>query len=254
MTLVVPIIEELSSLICFSLQGHIFLMSTFLIVFARIWGRLIKDKEEKNFLESYLSDKICCKDVNNNEDKTSDADDIPGSSDKNRLYYQLSKDDMDDISEHEEEEQNQEEDGTTEIINDTSEKVILGQTFFWPAHSEALETVRHTPSGISQDLKLRLGEMGILREETKEVEEIGVKVEEAARLRGAKLTRKQVRVIFDTFLAKSRPGLEISSEEEADMVVKERKGKKEKGNFAKKRKSYVKFVKPLTESSLVRAF
>merc|ERR1711974_451399 len=55
------------------------------------------------------------------------------------------------------------------------------------------------------------------------------RVEGAARRCGLELTKKQVRVSFDTFMAKSRPGLE-SDEEEKESPKPKRKTNKKNNN------------------------
>merc|ERR1719278_1794134 len=76
--------------------------------------------------------------------------------------------------------------------------------FRWPAHAPAL-----------QSLQTRgLRELGIYREETQEaISQSGEKIKDIARKTGLGMNRKSIRICFDMFMAKSRPGLEISEED-----------------------------------------
>merc|ERR1712211_159242 len=91
---------------------------------------------------------------------------------------------------------------------------MMNQTitvFQWPQNAAVLEsTLPNTSNGLSSDLEDKLKDLGILRAGGDD-DGIG-QVEGAARRCGLELTRKQVRVSFDTFMAKSRPGLESDEE------------------------------------------
>merc|ERR1712004_459058 len=82
--------------------------------------------------------------------------------------------------------------------------------FQWPQNAAVLEcALPNTSNGLSSDLEDKLKDLGIFR--------VGgdddvSQVEGAARRCGVELTKKQVRVSFDTFMAKSRPGLESDEE------------------------------------------
>merc|ERR1712038_261715 len=92
--------------------------------------------------------------------------------------------------------------------------------FQWPQNAAVLETtLPTTSSGLSSDLEDKLKDLGIFREGG---DDDGSQVEGAARRCGLELTKKQVRVSFDTFMAKSRPGLE-SDEEVKDSSPKPKK-------------------------------
>merc|ERR1719422_743253 len=83
--------------------------------------------------------------------------------------------------------------------------------FQWPQNAAVLEsTLPNTSNGLSCDLEDKLKDLGIFRAGGDD-DGIG-QVEVAARRCGMELTRKQVRVSFDTFMAKSRPGLESDEE------------------------------------------
>merc|ERR1712004_917307 len=83
--------------------------------------------------------------------------------------------------------------------------------FQWPQNATVLESGRPTTSNsLSSDLEDKLKDLGIFRAGGDD-DGIG-QVEGAARRCGLELTKKQVRVSFDTFMAKSRPGLESDEE------------------------------------------
>merc|ERR1711872_881492 len=83
--------------------------------------------------------------------------------------------------------------------------------FQWPQNAAVLESGRpNTSNGLSSDLEDKLKDLGIFRAGGDD-DGIG-QVEGAARRCGVELTKKQVRVSFDTFMAKSRPGLESDEE------------------------------------------
>jgi len=82
--------------------------------------------------------------------------------------------------------------------------------FQWPQNAAVLEsTLPTTLNGLSSDLEDKLKDLGIFRAGG---DDDGSQVEGAARRCGLELTKKQVRVSFDTFMAKSRPGLESDEE------------------------------------------
>merc|ERR1711962_338372 len=82
--------------------------------------------------------------------------------------------------------------------------------FQWPQNAAVLESaLPNTSSGLFSDLEDKLKDLGIFRAGG---DDDGSQVEGAARRCGVELTKKQVRVSFDTFMAKSRPGLESDKE------------------------------------------
>merc|ERR1712223_1423516 len=83
--------------------------------------------------------------------------------------------------------------------------------FQWPQDAAVLEcALPNTSSGLSNDFEDKLKDLGIFREGG---DDDGIsQVEGAAKRCGLELTRKQVRLSFDTFMAKSRPGLESDEE------------------------------------------
>jgi len=82
--------------------------------------------------------------------------------------------------------------------------------FQWPQNAAVLESgLPNTSNGLSSDLEDKLKDLGIFRAGG---DDDGSQVEGAARRCGVELTKRQVRVSFDTFMAKSRPGLESDEE------------------------------------------
>merc|ERR1711971_1534152 len=97
-------------------------------------------------------------------------------------------------------------------------------TFQWPQNASLLESARPTTfTVLSSALEDKLKDLGIFRAGRADGSNCQ-KVDGAARRCGLELTKKQVRVSFDTFMAKSRPGLE------SDEEVKESPKPKRKGN------------------------
>merc|ERR1712059_80300 len=99
--------------------------------------------------------------------------------------------------------------------------------FQWPRQSRVAEEARSSGSSIDKSLEEKLKECGILRKRTNDETEEKFTVD-TARISGSLLTKKQVRLSFDTFLAKSRPGLE--SDEEVKESPKPRKIKNKNRN------------------------
>merc|ERR1711974_433852 len=125
-----------------------------------------------------------------------------------------------------------EEKKTTTKSQDVMKK---GPTIFqWPQNAEVLESAGPTGSTVlSSALEDKLKDLGIFR--TGGGEGSNSRVEGAARRCGLELTKKQVRVSFDTFMAKSRPGLE--SEEEVKESPKPKRKTNKKNNNVKEKKT-----------------
>merc|ERR1711936_489404 len=82
--------------------------------------------------------------------------------------------------------------------------------FNWPADQEVLEGLRkfqNQRTEISEEMRSKLADIGILRDADTQAEISAGKIESKARLSGKSLSRKQVHVFWDTFASKSRPGL-----------------------------------------------
>merc|ERR1712193_157709 len=110
-------------------------------------------------------------------------------------------------------------------------------TFQWPQNANVLESARPTTSTVlSSALEDKLKDLGIFRSGGSDSEGSTSQVEGAARRCGLELTRKQVRVSFDTFMAKSRPGLE-SDEEVKESPKPKRKTNNKKNNNVKEKKT-----------------
>jgi len=125
-----------------------------------------------------------------------------------------------------------EEKKTTTKSQDVMKK---GPTMFqWPQNAEVLESAGPTGSTVlSSALEDKLKDLGIFR--TGVGEGSNSQVEGAARRCGLELTKKQVRVSFDTFMAKSRPGLE--SDEEVKESPKPKRKTNKKNNNVKEKKT-----------------
>merc|ERR1711944_145691 len=103
--------------------------------------------------------------------------------------------------------------------------------FHWPQNAAVLESaLPNTSNGLSSDLEDKLKDLGIFRAGG---DDDGSQVEGAARRCGLGLTKKQVRLSFDTFMAKSRPGLE-SDEEVKESSPKPKKRQNNNNNKDKK--------------------
>merc|ERR1711994_1114988 len=106
--------------------------------------------------------------------------------------------------------------------------------FKWPQNAAVLETTLPTTSnGLSSDLEDKLKDLGIFRAGG---DDDGIsQVEGAARRCGVELTKRQVRLSFDTFMAKSSPGLE-SDEEVKESSPKPKKRQNNNNNIKNKDK------------------
>merc|ERR1712210_340603 len=114
-----------------------------------------------------------------------------------------------------------------------------GPTMFqWPQNANVLESARPTTSTVlSSALEDKLKDLGIFRTGGA-AEGSNCQVEGAARRCGLELTKKQVRVSFDTFMAKSRPGLESDEEvKEVSPKPKRKQGNNKKSHNVKEKKT-----------------
>merc|ERR1712186_122924 len=101
-------------------------------------------------------------------------------------------------------------------------------TFQWPQNAAVLESARPSNS-ISSALEDKLKDLGIFRAGGEELSN-SEQVEGEARRCGLELTKKQVRVSFDTFMAKSRPGLESDEEVKESPKPKKKNSKRSSNN------------------------
>jgi len=94
--------------------------------------------------------------------------------------------------------------------------------FRWPQEAATLVDIQKRREGtthLSAEMRLKLKDMGILREPTGE-DHVIENIAEIARDTGILMPRKNLRVTFDTFSAKRRPGLAQSSEDEEGGSIK----------------------------------
>merc|ERR1712215_306353 len=164
--------------------------------------------------------------------------------------------------------------GMTNGLSSSPMVEASGQRFRWPLDAKNLESAPISKSCLSPEVLQNLEELGILRSEAQGEVRRG---EGLARRSGRTLTRKQVRISFDTFMAKSRPGLESDEElkESPKPKKKNKKNKNNKKNAASKnwhegkdkkviqtqgwdnpawKTDYARLIKPVSGPSLVRAF
>ena len=104
-------------------------------------------------------------------------------------------------------------------------------TFLWPKHAFQLSDRQH-PS-LDDALKNTLEECGILRKGALEKKDkVEPALEVAAMKSGKGVGKREIFITFDTFLARSRPGL--GEKEGADSTNKKKKNKKKKNKKKKK--------------------
>jgi len=196
--------------------------TVFVSVAVVLWYFFIWQEEEKEQLdesriiildnnrETELSQETKMQDINEKSlCLMNDADAIEKSS---SLYKQINPVDYD-----KEDDTNSKTRKTNEIVSEKHErketfenKTIPATTFKWPLDADILETLRHqqSKSTLKSDILSSLDSMGIRREVNSEVlDESTVPLCQSARM-AAKLLTKKPWVTFDTFMGKSRPGLE----------------------------------------------
>merc|ERR1711963_775013 len=127
-------------------------------------------------------------------------------------------------------------------------------TFQWPRQDDVIESLRSMNRNnltISTSLAQKLSDNGIMR--SGENDDTDIKISEAARISGRKITKKQVCVVWDVFQATSRPGLEHSSPEASPRVKKPLMKKHQKTPQQLKSKKFEQSVQPLNYAAAVRA-
>merc|ERR1712012_1199965 len=127
-------------------------------------------------------------------------------------------------------------------------------TFQWPRQDDVIESLRSMNKNnltISTSLAQKLRDNGITR--SAENDDTDIKISEAARISGRKITKKQVCVVWDVFQATSRPGLEHSSPEASPRVKKPLMKKHQKTPQQLKSKKFEQSVQPLNYAAAVRA-
>jgi len=139
------------------------------------------------------------------------------------------------------------EDKESQIRMKAEEKVSLGATFQWPRHQQTVEELRgcqdqatQQQQQLGQEVLDRLQALGIRRDSPTKYDST-VPLSDSARLSGKLLGRK-VRITWDNFLAKSRPGLESETGSPKQNKNK-RKKKSAKGGKKEESKSFVESLK-----------
>merc|ERR1711892_654785 len=149
---------------------------------------------------------------------------------------------------------------TQQITPEAVKNVFVGPTFQWPRHADTVEHLRslrdQSRADISQDLLDRLQSMGIRRDSPNQSVST-VPLSDSARLSGISLGRR-VRISWDTFLAKSRPGLGMDADSPKQRKPTNKKKKKSvKGwkeeNMKKQSKSFVEIIRQEDSSKTVCA-
>merc|ERR1719431_265490 len=133
----------------------------------------------------------------------------------------------------------------SQIRMKAEEKVSLGATFQWPRNQQTVEELRDcqdhaAEQQLGQDVLERLQALGIRRDSPAKYDST-VPLSDSARLSGKLLGRK-VRITWDNFLAKSRPGLESETGSPKQNKNK-RKKKSVKGGKKEESKSFVESLK-----------
>merc|ERR1711872_996574 len=139
-----------------------------------------------------------------------------------------------------------------------AKKVTLGATFQWPRHNDTMEKLKASKDcdryGLESEVLDRLESMGIRRDiPTNSDTSSIVPLSDCARLSG-KLMGKKVRMTWDNFLAKSRPGLENEAEStKHGKSLNKKKKKTQKGGKKeeKQSKTFVEIIKEENSSSVV---
>jgi len=95
---------------------------------------------------------------------------------------------------------------------DQGDTNLSAAPFRWPAHSDVIEhlrTFQNKNSALSCEMKKKLEDVGILRQNTAADGQISqVKIEDHAWLSGHNIPKKQVHAFWDKFETKTRPGLQ----------------------------------------------
>jgi hypothetical protein len=102
--------------------------------------------------------------------------------------------------------------------------------FRWPEEAATLVDIQRRKEGateLSTEMRMKLKDMGILRKQSAETQATE-NIADIARTTGILMPRKNLWVTFDTFAAKSRPGLAQSSEDEDSCNIKVVAKKKKK--------------------------
>ena len=132
--------------------------------------------------------------------------------------------------------------------------------FQWPGQAPLLQSLQsRQQGGLTSNTMERLRELGIYREREEEEQEAMENLQGAgkvlsqtsfilsssvdiARKTGLSMRRRSIRISFDTFMSKSRPGLEVGEDEKENVEVMaskiaERRKEKQFGNIRRRNNS-----------------
>eukprot|EP00092_Neocalanus_flemingeri_P038474 GFUD01041885.1.p1 GENE.GFUD01041885.1~~GFUD01041885.1.p1 ORF type:complete len:335 (-),score=118.42 GFUD01041885.1:21-944(-) len=136
-------------------------------------------------------------------------------------------------------------------------------TFQWPKHENTIEQLRsaqaQSRAGISQAVLDKLQSLGIMRDSVQppSVQAAGsVRVSGSARVSAKLCGNKQVRIAWDSFMAKSRPGLDLDSGSPRQTNYKRKNKNKnlsKAANAEKPTKSFFPLIRPDNCANFVRA-
>merc|ERR1712048_348923 len=148
---------------------------------------------------------------------------------------------------------------------DKENENLITAPFQWPANSDVIEQLRpfqNQNSALSYEMKKKLEDVGILRQDTdgSDGQISQVKIEDHAWLSGHNIPKKQVHAFWDEFETKARPGLQLDDSTPNHSPSPKSRNPLKKINLEKsnklesrvKQKKYLKNVKQ--QNNLVRAF
>jgi len=120
----------------------------------------------------------------------------------------------------------------------------LGPVFQWPGQAPLLHSLQFRHQGqLSTNTLERLRELGIYREREQQEQESLESLQDIARKTGLSMRRRSIRISFDTFMSKSRPGLEVGEDEKENVEevmaskIAERRKEKQFGNVRRRNNS-----------------
>jgi len=155
-------------------------------------------------------------------------------------------------------------DPSAQLDMKTTLAVPAKATFQWPKHENTIEQLRagqeQSIGRISQEVQDKLESLGIMRDcaARQQVGMNNIKVSDSARLSAKLIGKKQVRITWDNFMAKSRPGLKLDSDSPRQRKPQnyQRKNKNAKqskpDNAGKPTTSFIRTFKPENCINLVR--
>ena len=112
---------------------------------------------------------------------------------------------------------------TVKHVSNGARDVSGSEPFIWPANHDVIEhlrTFRNRNTQISSEMRDKLSDIGILRQDTDSANpsEPQGKVVDQARLSGKSCKRKQIHFFWDNFSTKARPGLDSSPDQSPSPV------------------------------------